>query len=240
MTDQHDSTPQRRRSETIRGARIQDVLDVACNTHAPVFVASADVSLPASVHRGTFRAMRDGVVVVHLDGPSAAEELANSTCVATFRHGSRVRSFLVPVVGTDLLGTTRVVLLGAPTEILGADARTAFRVPMLDPTWVTIRVRHAGATMPAKALDLSLTGTQLELEEASVLALRDVVTVDLARGSHSVRLEGEIRRACGTRYGIFFRSVLRGSGRVEPPEALISIVREVERLWLQERTVDDI
>lgn len=199
------------------------------------YVVGADVTMPAASQCGHMRAVRDSIVVLDLEPTTLPEELAGTTCVVTFRQGSRVRAFLVPVQGVEHLGDVKQLLLEVPTEILGADARTAFRVPILDPLWVSVRLRVGKAWMRADPVDLSLSGVQVDLPDGHGLQVDDTVLVDLSRDHRSVRLQGEVRRVGTNRCGLFFASVLLKDGVLDPPEDLIGIVRELERIWIQER-----
>jgi hypothetical protein len=88
----------------------------------------------------------------------------------------------------------------------------------------------------ARALNLSLIGTLIETPGGDVEIPSDAdIQVSLQHGDSKLMLRAELRRRYGRRLALFFPDVLEG-GSLEPPDELHAIVRDLELLWLRQRT----
>lgn len=213
---------------------VRNLIDACCARKAAVVVLCSDVGM---TYNGRFQELRDDVIHIEVltADPPAIKLL--SLCVVTFNHGTRARVFLASVLGAELVGNTNRLMVQLPTEMIGAEGRFAFRVPVLDQAVFRVLVQHRGGELEVQPIDLSLTGIQIEVPEGRALdaAIDDPVVVSLDHPKHKITLGAVVRRTAGRRYGLFFPDTVQVGGRVDPPETLMALVREVELLWIRGR-----
>lgn len=215
-------------SGTLTGGDVQRLLEASCARAAQAIILSSD---SGTTYNGRFRELRGDTLTLVISSAERPAINVLAMCVVTFNHGSKARVFLSSVLGAESSQGEHVYILQVPGEMAGADGRFAMRVPVGDGHGVTAEVQHEGRRLAARALDISLTGVQLELPDDPGLAVDGRIAVHLRSGGAAITLEGLVRRASGGRYGVFFPETVTEGGRVDAPDALVTIVRDLERHW---------
>lgn len=115
--------------------------------------------------------------------------------------------------------------------------RHSFRVMLWDDVELHTSLVLGGSNLMVKALDLSLTGIQVECPLGSDPNLRegDELKVELGFEGSLITLGAAVRRKNRSRYGLFFQDSVRGEQIIPPPE-LTDIIMELQRQWLQLRS----
>lgn len=219
-------------SSTLVGDDVRRLLEGCCMRTASAIILCSDVG---ATYNGRFHELVGDTITVNIASSHPPAIKLLSMCVITFNQGTRARVFLSSVVGAETVGDRHSLVIQVPNEMVGAEGRFAFRVPVLDPHLATVEFERGGVSTPAEAVDVSLTGIQVELPEDDLFAIDEEVSVHMRVGAVTQSMRGIVRRCSGRRCGVFFPETVHEGGRVEAPEALVTIVRDLERIWLQER-----
>lgn len=161
-------------------------------------------------------------------------------CSVAFQWAQRNRVFIATLLSVRKVEAPEPateLLLRIPGEVAAGDARMAFRVPVFPQANLGVELRVDGVRVEgARALNLSLIGTLIETPNHDfTLPPGTDVEVTVHFGGRQVVLAAEVRRCYERRLALFFPAVL-AEGSLTPPEALQEIVRELELLWLRQRT----
>lgn len=222
----------------VKGAAAR-LLRQCCRHAAPAIVISDGAGV---IHEARFSEVQQDTVSINLFVDAvAARSLAfapGSFCHVCFT-GGRAHSFLAPIRSfrrsAPPLNVPRLTLT-VPLEILGAETRTTFRIPLLDNSGLTVKGAIDAQTRMPRPLDISLGGMLLEFDDVEdpELPVDSSFGVELALEDLATKLTGVVRRRRDQRYGLLFREVLR-CGDVRPPESLREIVKRLERRWMRDR-----
>jgi hypothetical protein len=225
------------------GGRVADsgdvrrVIETCCRANAEALVLSLE---DQSVCRARFLALGEEAFRLSVEGDLPPQLLPPTQCSVSICFGQRNRVFIATVLSVrpgEMSGGALELLLKIPGEIAAGDPRMAFRVPILKPTDLGLELRVNGVQVTdARALNLSLIGTLIETPGGDVEIPSDAdIQVSLQHGDSKLMLRAELRRRYGRRLALFFPDVLEG-GSLEPPDELHAIVRDLELLWLRQRT----
>jgi len=146
------------------------------------------------------------------------------------------------VVGTIIREPTMhngrwLVLLEAGQQLLRANARRTYRVPVIEEAELEVVVRGAdNRRFVLKAEDISQGGVGGELVGApeDAMMLGRPAQVALRCGEHKIWLDAEVRFRRGPMIGLFFPGVWH-RGELEAPAELRSIVGAVELAWIRRK-----
>lgn len=156
-----------------------------------------------------------------------------SVCWVSFVAEGLPTAFLSQILEAEEghAGEPASISLRTPTRLARENLRSADRLPDLRSSDLEVRIATGdGSFRTADPLDLSLSGTLLELRgdsDLGVAELHQTVDLELKLASHSAWLMGVVRRRSGRRVGIHFPEALR-RGRIDPPAELARIVRQLE------------
>lgn len=128
-----------------------------------------------------------------------------------------------------------LMLVEAGEQLLRADARRTYRVPISETVSLEAVVRGAdNRRYRLNAEDISQGGIGGEVINAppDALPLGQPAQVALRCGPHLVRLDAEVRFRRGSMIGLFFRGVWH-RGQLEAPLELRAIVQAVELAWVR-------
>ena len=213
---------------------LDQLLQTLCTQGTPVTLISVD---SGAIGRGRFRLFSNGLVTVDvLDKPKQVTCKPLTQCVFVFRLGNRGCVFLALVESFCSDTTPETLVVRAPNQI-ASENRSAFRVPIFQDNSPLVRIKQNGHTIGTpQAIDISLTGILVEFpsEDVPEIDVDTKVQIELGLDDIEIDLVGDVRRRDGQRYGILFPETLKGA-HVEPPDGLKTIVRKLEKIWLQRR-----
>jgi len=128
-----------------------------------------------------------------------------------------------------------IIFLRAPKPKTD-ERRRAFRVTISRLTDLAVRVNFKGKTWEVAPVDLSLTGILVQFLKTEIadIPIDAEVGIELRFDNKTAALKGIVRRRQGNQYGILLANSLR-NGELRPPESLVIIYKELERLWLRRR-----
>lgn len=121
------------------------------------------------------------------------------------------------------------------------EQRVGFRVPLspelldLAPKPLEVSLSINQHTIEAQCKDISLTGVGFELLAAApdLLTQGSTVQMSVSYGSDSVTIQGLVRRMDTALVGVSFENEIAET-EFEPPDLLISVIRQLETLWLRQ------
>ena len=217
--------------------QIVSMLSAQCARLNTARIITSDLGLVCQARFSALSA--ESVLLELLDPPETAYFRALSLFVVSFNSGSRHCIFLSSVIHfkQDEELQTGQLLLRIPSDIIAAESRIAFRVPLGGDTELRVRVvDENGRTWTPQPTDISMTGILIEFPANDVpgFQIDDRLQVELRMNDHVEQLKGFVRRCEGRGYGLIFPEVLRGA-EFDPPAALRAIVNTLERTWLRSR-----
>lgn len=217
--------------------QIVSILSEQCARLNIARVITSDLGLICQARFSSLSA--ESVLFELLDPPETAYFRPLSLSVVSFNSGRRHCIFLSSVIHFKEDEEFRIgqLLLRIPSDIIAAESRIAFRVPLGRDTELRVRVvDENGKTWNPKPLDISMTGIMIEFPADDVPSFQtdDWLQVELRMNDHVERLKGFVRRCEGRGYGLIFPEVLRGA-EFDPPAEFRTIVNTLERNWLRSR-----
>jgi hypothetical protein len=115
--------------------------------------------------------------------------------------------------------------------------RTSFRVPVVSPDNLTVRIAIDMKLIDARPLDMSLNGILVQIEDHRLNIENEEpvpAMIQLGMGQQSIKLEGHLRRKSGDKLSFQFDSS-NWDACGEPPELLVDMFMELQRDWLTSR-----
>ncbi len=220
--------------------QIVSMLSAQCARLNTARVITSDLGLICQARFSSLSA--ESVLLELLDPPETGYFRPLSLCVVSFNNGSRHCIFLSSVIHFKQDKQEEELQIGQlllriPSDIIAAESRIAFRVPLGRDTELRVRVvDENGKTWTPRPIDISMTGILIEFPADDVpdFQIDDRLQVELRMNNHVEQLEGTVRRCEGRGYGVIFPEVLRGA-EFDPPAALRAIVNALERNWLRSR-----
>ncbi len=157
-----------------------------------------------------------------------------SGCVVIYSVGQQACVFLSHLIAQFEQDGLPLLELGRPDAVHRTDRRVVFRVPLLPGHELATHVMRDGEQeSPAEPLDISFVGIRLGAELDPPLSRADRVHVRLACRGTELTLPGTVKNVHGGDAGILFAHA--AEGQVAAPEALKSIVMDMQRHWLRNR-----
>jgi hypothetical protein len=192
----------------------------------------------AVVAHGFFKSYSKGdlsLILRDLEDSSSID--AGASCTVLFSEHGRPHFFAAPIDGLTRKNPTRPTLsLRKPEEIVAAERRTTFRVPMSSKSVLAAEVFLGDRHWDADPVDISLGGVFLRFSEKDfpLFPPEEEVLVRLRIHDQDARLPGIVQRREGACYGVFFPDALRKlrNGLLEPIDSLRGIVEALEEDWL--------
>ena len=217
--------------------QIVSMLGAQCARLNTARIITSDLGLLCQARFSALSA--ESILFELLDPPETAYFRPLSLSVVSFNSGSRHCIFLSSVIHFKEDEEFRIgqLLLRIPSDIIAAESRIAFRVPLGRDTELRVRVvDENGKTWTPRAINISMTGILIEFPADDVPGFQtdDWLQVELRMNDHVERLKGFVRRCEGRGYGLIFPEVLQGA-EFDPPAALRTIVNTLERNWLRSR-----
>ncbi len=112
--------------------------------------------------------------------------------------------------------------------------RSFFRVPVIEYEQLTVRLAINLKLLEGHAIDLSLNGIMIQLEDHVDVPIDTPVLLQLAMGQKQVKIEAILRRQKGNELSFQFApSTISAKG--EPPEIVLQMFNELQRVWLSSR-----
>ena len=207
-----------------------------CLYHAPAIILNVEAA--AVCYHARLASLSSESISLEVAGETRALSKGTRCCVS-FVHRGDSHAFFSNVVEYQQNPPPQLshLVLEIPSQIVGIEARMAFRVPVEWKSKLSVRMTpKSGRAATPRAIDLSLAGILIEFTEQNDpnLPIGTETEIELRSGTDSVRLKAEVRRRVGRQYGLFFPEVVTRQGMV-PPEPLKKIVTTLERHWLKGR-----
>jgi len=216
---------------------IRRLLEACAGARAPALLLSFE---DASVSRTRFVSVGEEDFRLEVEGEPPAMLRPPAQASIACQWGQRNRVFIATLLairrGNDP-GQKVELVLRIPGEVAAGDARMAFRVPIFPQANLEVELRMDDALVEgARAVNLSLIGTLIETPDHDLdLPAGTNLQVVVRFEGREVALRAEVRRCYEKRIALFFPDVLK-DGMLAPPDVLKEIVRDLELLWLRQRT----
>lgn len=200
--------------------------------------ATVSIGEDSVVAHGFFRSCSEGdLSLVLRDLEDAFPVPAGAPCTVLFAEHGRPYFFAAPIDGLTRKNSNRpMLMLRKPEEIVAAERRNTFRVPMSPKSMLAAEVSLGGRNWEADPVDISLGGVFLRFSEKDFPLFQpdEEVSVRLRIHDQDARLPGIVQRREGSCYGVFFPDALRKlrNGLLEPIDSLRGIVEALEEDWL--------
>jgi hypothetical protein len=212
-----------------------DVLQECCSDRVPAIILNVESATVYYHARMSFLTTRS----VKLDLLEPVQEIhIGSHCCISFSFRGDSRAFVSKVLEyrpASQSGPAELIVI-IPSQLLGREARAAYRVPVAMNSGLSVRAFSPGDPRVSHpiAIDISIAGILIEfLPEAEPhLPIGATIEMELRLGAEGAQLLAEVRRRDGHRYGLSFPGILTPQGP-RPPEPLRRIVQTLERQWLQ-------
>ena len=174
----------------------------AGGSHVSLMAAHMTLSCAGELRSAT----REGVVIEIPNPPQST--LLGSTVAVSFPVGGKVAGFVADVAAVELTAEgVLIATLELPAHVRVGDRRTAVRIPVPRGA-LEVAIVGGEARGSATPIDISLSGILIEVDEARAAALPAgaVVLLSIALGRHELRLEAEVCRRDGRRFGLRYRT----------------------------------
>ncbi len=114
--------------------------------------------------------------------------------------------------------------------------RRAFRVPIVDPTILSIQIQIPDVLVSVTGRDISFNGLYVSVEPGNIseLNLNDEVNIILGFRGKTQMHRGIVSRIAADGYAFQFPEFTK-SGDIEPPAEFKQLVIELQRLWMYHR-----
>ena len=215
------------------GGTAEHVVAQCCDDRAPVQVLHPD---SGRALRGHF--VRTANRVIRIDLPQTPQAdcppVGDWVCLP-FMWRERQMVFMSTVRATSARDAGSDVHVGQPSEIAGADTRSAFRIPVYDPADLSVRIVSPLHKAMPRVQDVSATGIQVEWQRGPCpdWEIGSVVMLELFDEERKVRIRGRVVRRDRRIYGLYFFEL--ASTDVPLPEAFTQLLVQLERVWLRRR-----
>ena len=214
---------------------ILEALRECCFLKAPALILNPESGV---VCHARFAGVAPGTVKLELPG-AATPPPKDSSCCVSFIQAPHRRAFFARVLEYQYKEPPESSLLSLEisSAMIGIEARMAYRVPIGKASELKVRLfAKGGRVLLPKPIDLSYTGCLIEFAPAEDpgLPTGTELKLQLISEKEFVDLTAEIRRRDGHRYGLFFPEVIGAQG-IRPPEALRSMLENLERIRLREK-----
>jgi hypothetical protein len=120
------------------------------------------------------------------------------------------------------------IVIEMTSDIMASKVRRDFRVSIAPEDGLKIRVRCGAKIFSPRPIDLSFSGVLFEAQQGIDLEIDASVSVEFFMGKEQSKLDGEVRRRSGQKYGVFFPDAVASSG-----QDALSLRRIVKTLELQ-------
>ena len=217
--------------------QIVSTLNEQCARLNTARVITSDLGLLCQARFSTISA--ETVTLALFDSPQTALFLPLSQCVVSFHSGNRHCVFLSLVVDFKQDETLQVgqLVLRIPSDIVAAESRHAFRVPLSSDTELRVRVvAENGRAWNPQPINICITGILIEfpVDDVPGFQIGERLQVELRLDNHVVQMLGFVRRCDGRGYGLIFPEAIQGT-ELDPSVTLRTIVNTLERNWLRSR-----
>ncbi|MEZ6096205.1 MAG: PilZ domain-containing protein [Pirellulaceae bacterium] len=114
--------------------------------------------------------------------------------------------------------------------------RTSFRVPVVEQDDLTVRLGINMKLIDAAPIDLSVNGMLVRLGDGEEIDVEEgeSIVLQLGMGFKQLKLEATLRRQSGNELSFQF-DPSNYSPEGEPPELLLEMFMELQRVWLTSR-----
>lgn len=221
------------------------LFEKCCHESTPALFVVGDGT---RVLQTQFHSLSEDGVAFRLPLDESEDELAPFLkplvpCSVVFFTGLHSRFFVSHIVapggGTgDLDFAAHTLYLRLPRFVAGTEGRMSFRVPVAEDSPLKVQVvMDDGEVWHSRPKDLSATGALLQFDHNNDPCLKDgqEVRVNVVLGRRKIQLNALVRWASERKYGVYFQDIASATD-IEPPEELQAILKDLEKLWLKEKS----
>ncbi len=221
-------------------SEIGQALAESCQFHAPAVVISPE---QFATFQGRYQSMGDDRLVVEIFSKQQYLPFKPlSFCFISFAHQTRIGVFIARVLRSDYKDERHLLVVEPPTEVCAVEARKSFRVTVPPGSGLKIAARVAPTeTVMLRGIDLSLAGAQVAFKKEHAREFRVGAAMEVALQHKGVRVDtfAEVKRVVGNQAGLFFPKFLDADGNLAPSDKMITILRNIEQIWLKRKKLDE-
>jgi len=211
-------------------------LKEACQFNTPTAVISPE---EYAAFRGKYIDLTDDLLVIEVFSRQEYIPFRPlSYCFVSLSHQTRIGVFIARVVSSEFKDDRHILLVEPPIQVCAVEARKSFRITVPPRSGLKAAVRvKGGEPVRVRVVDLSLAGAQIAFTKKTMPKLKVGSTIDLAMTLGPVRLEvqADVKRLVGPQCGLFFPKFMDDEGHLVPNDAMISILRQLEQVWLKRK-----
>lgn len=187
---------------------------------------------------GALRALRQGRLIVVLDGELDETPFPNTLCCLSFTHQKSLHACLACVDRIRDSSDGLEVHFELPSSVVSTSLRRTYRVPISPDSGVTLTLVIAdGGRIVAEPLNLSETGAEISLScDDPRLILESEVQVELRLREELLSVPAIVKRSEPGRRGLQFQ-LASAPERRQCAAALQQLVRALEQNWLRNHLV---
>ena len=225
--------PRSRSGFLLQGEALADLLQRASLASRPILIVLPDKG--EALTGQLVACNRDSLTCTVVVGGTASAPMA--MCMVCISFALEAQSFAFLTIVRDcktevgvLVGSIQLIL-DLPSQIIGAEARRAVRIPVRYRSGLSVKVVTADEkTWTPQPLDISKCGILLSFstKKDPFWAVGTEFTVELGLADNRVQMQGVVQHRKEGRYGIFFPETMH-RGEVTPPALYQAIFTLLER-----------
>ena len=232
-----------RRGLRIVDSRVPEILKQCCDLVSPATLLLPDTSKSYAAH---FADVTTKTITLNLAGSGEIDYRNAAICFVTYSLNGRQHVFMTSMIAPDEaeMAVKRHVNLEMPPNLAITQMRRWFRVPVVDPKAVNLRVQgDEGPAYFPTLINLSMGGLLVEFDEKKIpsFADKEILRLRLSVDTLTVEREVEVRQPAGARCGMMFVKPRRKKIVEQQARELNKITNLLERKWLEHKatTLDD-
>ncbi|NUM53336.1 MAG: PilZ domain-containing protein [Candidatus Hydrogenedentes bacterium] len=218
-------------SKIVRAEVIVELKE-CCARHLPAIVAQPETETSV---KAAFSLLQDNAVRFEVRGQAGAVFKDLAPAVVSYLLEGTLHVFVGSVTGFVPSTSTGYLTMTLPPFVIQPDMRRFFRVPLIDPGRVQVRMEDQGyAVYEPQLVDISVGGMLIEfpVKADPRLDVKSALKVQLQLDEQIANYLAEVRHTRPGKYGLMFVEAPNALDSVKEESALKEILAAVERAWL--------
>jgi hypothetical protein len=210
-------------------------IKMCCMRRVPAIIAQ-----PASetTVKASFAPQEAGNVRFEVKGQAGANFTNLAPAVVSYLNEGALHVFVGSVLEYEPSTSISYLTMTLPPFIIQPDMRRFFRVPLIEPGRVQVRMEDQGYSVyEPQLVDVSVGGMLIEFPVGSDpnFEPKSALKVQLQFDEQIANALAEVRHARTGKYGLMFVEAPNALDSVKEEEALREILAAVEKAWLGQR-----
>ena len=208
-----------------------------CARHLPVIIAQPGSQ--AAV-KASFSLVGEDHLRFEVRGQAGANFTNLAPAVVSYQFDGNLHVFVGAITGFSPSAGSGHLTMTPPPFIIQPDMRRFFRVPLIEPGRVQVRMEDQGgySVFEPNLVDVSVGGMLIEfpVEVDPHFDLKSAMKVQLQLDEQIANYLAEVRHARPGKYGLMFVEAPSAADSLKEDQALKEILSVVEKTWLSRDT----